>query len=315
MFNFPAITIVISTWNRKKFLNKILFSLMRQNFSRKFEIIVCDSNSTDGTKELILNFMHFQKFSIQYVNLENNISIKRNYGLINAKSNNIVFIDDDCLPEKNFLNKFYNLLARSKPEFVHCGIVKFPKYKLLQKYFRYRQSRHFTKIDNKNLDENKIVTMNMGIKRNLIAKKQILFNKNLGILGKNLNGFEDYEFAYRLLMQGIKIIKCNCTIIHLDDRNLQDHAKKFLIFGRYTIHNLEKINFQACKNNFYYKLKNNFLISFLIKKLYIINIMMFISKIIIKLNQKSYNLSYFYYKFVLLSYYLYGLSLKINAKQ
>ena len=314
MSSYPAISIVISTWNRKNLLDKILLSLTKQNFKRPFEIIICDSNSIDGTKELIKKYSNYPNFIINYQNLENNISVKRNYGLNHAKSNNIIFLDDDCLPEKNYLIKFYNILSRSNSKTVYCGIVKFPKQKLLQNYYKYRQSRHFTEIDQKILDENKIVTMNMGIKRNSILKKQVLFNKNLGVLGKNLNGFEDYEFAFRLIKKNIKIVKCNCSIVHLDERSLLDHAKKYFIFGKYSIHNLEKTNFQACKNNIYYKIKNNFIISLVVKSLYLIKIMIFMSKIIINLNKKSYNLSYFYYKFVLLSYYLYGLSLKKNVK-
>lgn len=314
MSSYPAISIIISTWNRKNILDKILFSFTKQKFKRFFEIIICDSNSTDGTKELILKYNNFPHFEIKYINLQNNISLKRNYGLKYAKSNNIVFIDDDCLPEKNYLTKYYNLLSRSSSKTVYCGIVRFPKRLLINNYYKYRQSRHFTKIDNKNLDENKIVTMNMGIKRNLIAKKQEFFNPNLGILGKNLNGFEDYEFAFRLIKKHIKIVKCNCTIIHLDERNLKDHAQKYFIFGKYTVHNLEKNNLKACKQNFYYKIKNNVIISLVVNNFYLIKIMMLFSKIIINLNQKSYNLSYIFYKFVLLSYYLYGLSLKKNVK-
>ena len=310
----PALSIVISTWNRKNNLKRILFSLTKQNFSRKFEIIICDSNSKDGTKELISKYSNLPNLIINYQNLENNISTKRNYGLKYARSNNIIFIDDDCLPEKNFLIKFFNILSHSNTNVIYCGIVKFPKKKLFQNYFKYRQSRHFTKIDNQHLDESRIVTMNMGIKRNLISKKQILFEEKLGTLGKNLNGFEDYEFAFRLIKNQIKIVKCNCLITHLDNRNLKDHAKKYLIFGKYTIHNLEKINYDACKRNIYYKIKNNFVTSLLVKNFYLVKIMMFMSKKIINFDQKYNNLGYFFYKFVLLSYYLYGLSLKNNVK-
>ncbi len=315
MFEYPALSLVIPTWNRKKTLDKILFSLTKQNFKRRFEIIICDSNSRDGTKELIKKYISYPYFVIRHYNLENNISVKRNFGLKFAQSDNIIFIDDDCVPERSYLNKFYELLKNSDSNIVYCGLVKFPKKKLLQNFYKYRQSRHFSNTNNKDLDEGRIVTMNMGIKRNLIQKKQEYFDKNLGVLGKGLNGFEDYEFAFRLKKKQIKIVKCNCTIFHFDERNLKEHAKKFLIFGKYTIHKLEEINFEACKKNYYYKLKKNLIIKFLTRNTILPKIMIFLSKLIINLDEKSYKLGYFNFKFVLLSYYVYGLSIKNNAKQ
>ena len=314
MPKFPVLSLVIPTWNRRPILNKILNSLTKQTFNRPFEIIICDSNSKDGTKELILKYDNHPNLIIKYFNLENNISIKRNFGLKYAKSNNIVFLDDDCVPEKNYIKKYFNLLNNSNDKSIYCGIVKFPKHKLSKNYFKYRQSRHFVKYDQNYLDENTIVTMNMGIKRKFILKKKLYFKKSLGILGKNLNGFEDYEFAFRLKKQKIKIKKCDCTILHFDDRDLKQHATKYFVFGKDTIHKLEKVNFEACKNNIFFKIKNFFLIKLIIKNAFLLKIMLFISNRIIDYNEKSYNLAFIYFKFVLLSYFVYGLSIKNNVK-
>tara|TARA_B100000902_G_scaffold393945_1_gene449238 strand:- start:4720 stop:5664 length:945 start_codon:yes stop_codon:yes gene_type:complete len=314
MSKYPVLSLVIPTWNRKPVLNKILNSLTKQNFKRPFEIIICDSNSKDGTKELMLRYNNYPNLIIKYFNLANNISIKRNFGLKYAKSNNIVFLDDDCVPEKNYIDKYFKLLNNSDDKSIYCGIVKFPKQKLFQNYYKYRQSRHFLKYDQNYLDENTIVTMNMGIKRSLISKKNLYFKKSLGILGKNLNGFEDYEFAFRLKKQNIKIKKCDCTIFHLDERDLKQHAKKYFVFGKDTIHKLEQVNYEACKNNIFFKLKNSFLIRLIIKNTFLLKIMLFISNRIIDYNEKSNNLGFIYFKFVLLSYFVYGLSIKNNVK-
>lgn len=305
----PVLSIVISTWKRKKKLDKILFSLIKQNFKRNYEIIICDSNSRDGTKEIVLKYNKIPNLKINYINLENNISQKRNYGIKFAKSDNIIFLDDDCIPEKKFLRKYYNLLKNLNSKTIYCGIVKFPTKKLRINYFQYRQSRHFQNSNGHHLNENSIVTMNMGVKKKLILKEQIYFNNKLGVLGKNLNGLEDYEFGYRVIKKKINIKKCDSTIIHLDERSLKDHAKKYLVFGKYTIHNLEKVNYEACKENFFFKLKGTILVKFILKNIFLLKMMLFVSKQIIHYNDK-FNLRFIFFKFVLLSYFIYGLSLK-----
>lgn len=314
MSAYPALSLVISTWRRKVYLEKILFILTQQNFSRTFEVIICDSDSRDGTKELILKYKRNPKIIFRYYNLKNNISIKRNFGLRNAKSRNVVFLDDDCLPEKNFVKKYYKLLKDANSKRIYCGFVKFPQKQLVHNYFKYRQSRHFLKLDNQELNENTIVTMNMGMNKNLISKKNIFFDKNLGFLGKNLNGFEDYEFGFRLRKNEVKILKCDCVIYHLDKRNLKQHAKKYFIFGKYAIHKLKKVNYKACKNNFLYKLKNFIIIKLILKNSFMVNFMMSLSNYLINRDYKNKDMKFIYYKFVLFSNYMYGVYLEKNAK-
>jgi glycosyltransferase involved in cell wall biosynthesis len=94
------ISVVIPTFNRSKYLLKILQKL-KNNFLnfKNFEIIICDSYSKDNTEIKINNFKQNNLFlPIQYLNIRKNIhSLKRNLGLRFAKGKYVIFLDDDCL--------------------------------------------------------------------------------------------------------------------------------------------------------------------------------------------------------------------------
>ncbi|MFA5389077.1 MAG: glycosyltransferase family A protein, partial [Candidatus Omnitrophota bacterium] len=67
------------------------------------EVLVVDNNSSDNTREVVDNFNHGLK--IKYV-LERTqgTSIARNTGIKNASGDIIVFFDDDCVAEKEWLH-------------------------------------------------------------------------------------------------------------------------------------------------------------------------------------------------------------------
>ena len=98
------LSIIIPTWNRKKKLIKLIQLLLPNLIKNKiiFQIIICDSFSTDGTQEEIKKKFKNKK-QIFYRNiLENSISKKRNFGIKLSKYPNILLLDDDCVPIESF---------------------------------------------------------------------------------------------------------------------------------------------------------------------------------------------------------------------
>ena len=91
------ISFVILTWNRYKFLEKCLESLIGSiTCPEKCEIVVMDNGSTDGTRDVLKRYTKRKRFRIIYR--------KKNYGLdaykklfAKAKGELIVIVDDDVL--------------------------------------------------------------------------------------------------------------------------------------------------------------------------------------------------------------------------
>jgi glycosyltransferase involved in cell wall biosynthesis len=88
------ISVIIPTYNRSKYLLKIL-TILKNNFLnfKSFEIIICDSFSKDDTKLRVNVFKNNNSnLSVRYINILKNInSIKRNVGVRLAKGKYIIF--------------------------------------------------------------------------------------------------------------------------------------------------------------------------------------------------------------------------------
>jgi len=300
------ISVIIPTYNRSKYLLKIL-TILKNNFLnfKSFEIIICDSFSKDDTKLRVNLFKNNNSnLSVRYINnLKNIHSIKRNVGVRLAKGKYIIFLDDDCFPGHTFLRDYYNLLVRND-KVIYCGSVKYPSGSLKNNFVKYRQSKHFIfkKKNNilTNVTADKIVTMNMALKKNIILKNKIFFNKKF-----NKYGFEDYEFGFRLINSGFKIVKSHPVVYHYDLRNFELYLNKIKFLGFESMKYLININFYAAKNNNFYKLENFFLVKFFMNFYIFKNLLLLIQNISIFLDNKFIYLP-FIYKIALGSAYLEG---------
>ena len=100
-------SIVIPTWKRKILLKTLIKKLLKQNFIYDYEIIICDSNSNDGTKKIVQELSQTTN-NIRYINIiHNSLPKKRNAGIKLAKGKYIILMDDDCMPANNFFLKEY----------------------------------------------------------------------------------------------------------------------------------------------------------------------------------------------------------------
>jgi len=96
------ISVVIVTLNRAMMLEDSLISLTRQT-RMPDEVVVVDNGSTDNTREIAENFK--SRLNIKYVlEKRKGIPIARNTGVKNSTGEVIVFTDDDCMADKEWLH-------------------------------------------------------------------------------------------------------------------------------------------------------------------------------------------------------------------
>ena len=94
-------SIIVNTYNRLHTLPTTLNSLRQLRYPR-FEIIVVHGPCTDGTQDWLAT--HATDCKIGSV-AETNLSISRNAGLALASGDIVAYIDDDGLPEPNWLDE------------------------------------------------------------------------------------------------------------------------------------------------------------------------------------------------------------------
>lgn len=95
-----SISVVINTLNRASHLRNALLALRYQRHPR-FEVVVVNGPSTDDTMMVLAE--HRDVKVVQCA--EANLSISRNLGIAEAAGEIICFIDDDGVPEPNWLDR------------------------------------------------------------------------------------------------------------------------------------------------------------------------------------------------------------------
>lgn len=104
------ISVIVPTYNCKEKLAALLNSLRAQTFdAERFEIIIVDDGSCDGTAEMAWGFEK-GKPQLTYTRIENSgPGIARNIGASMAAGSILAFIDGDCIASPNWVEQIYRL--------------------------------------------------------------------------------------------------------------------------------------------------------------------------------------------------------------
>jgi glycogen(starch) synthase len=97
----PAVSVVINTYNRARSLQSVLAALPRQNYS-PFEVIVVNGPSDDGTGEVLERHRDWIRVGTCQ---DKNLSVSRNVGIAMAQGEIVAFLDDDAVPDENWLTQ------------------------------------------------------------------------------------------------------------------------------------------------------------------------------------------------------------------
>ncbi|MEZ4593076.1 MAG: glycosyltransferase family A protein [Chloroflexota bacterium] len=97
-----SVSVIIPTYNRKAALRACLHALSQQTWpSDRFEVIVVDDGSTDGTGQIVQETF---PFAMRYLWQENQgDAAARNTGARHSQADLLIFIDDDILVEPGYV--------------------------------------------------------------------------------------------------------------------------------------------------------------------------------------------------------------------
>lgn len=107
---FDNISVVILNYNNKNVIFNCLDTLIKYNGKYKYEIIVVDNQSTDGSFEEICEKYNNVKI---YRNEKNGCSSGRNIGIMNSTKEYVLFLDSDqWVLHGNWLDAYLDLLEK-----------------------------------------------------------------------------------------------------------------------------------------------------------------------------------------------------------
>ena len=210
------LSVIIPTYNRCEILKECLTALFHQTLpKRDYEVIVVDDGSKDNTKATVKKLQKKHSNLFYFYKKNQGQGIARNFGFEKAKGGVVVFIGDDIIVIKDFLNEHlrYHLRFTRENEAVLGFITWHPKL-VINSFMRWmtngsaifgRFGGHqfaYEKLAGKTeADFNFFYTSNISLKREIIEKKEDQFDSDFGSYG-----WEDIELGYRLYKKyGLKI--------------------------------------------------------------------------------------------------------------
>jgi len=114
------LSIIIPTFNEEKYLPKLLQSIKKQGF-KDYEVIVADYNSKDKTRQIA------KKFGCKVSKGGNHPGISRNMGAKIAKGDFLLFMDADCIMQKEFLKNAMSEIKNKNLKIAGCKVMPLSK--------------------------------------------------------------------------------------------------------------------------------------------------------------------------------------------
>ena len=96
------ISFIIPSYNSASTVKRTIESILNQNANIRYEIIVVDDGSSDNTEEVLKCYDNDER--VKYYKKENSgVADTRNYGVLKAEGDYIIFVDSDDYISENLL--------------------------------------------------------------------------------------------------------------------------------------------------------------------------------------------------------------------
>ena len=116
----PDVSIILPVYNVEKYLRRCLDSLVNQDCSCSYEIIIINDGSQDGSADIIGEFEQRYDF-IRAISQENaGVSAARNAGIAEAKGKYVALVDSDDFVEPGYISVMYELAEKYDADIVQC---------------------------------------------------------------------------------------------------------------------------------------------------------------------------------------------------
>jgi glycosyltransferase involved in cell wall biosynthesis len=228
----PRISVVVPTYNRLDTLRHVIPSLLAQDLRRgEFEVVVADSNSTDGTAEYLAGVARDAPFVRHLPGPYTGRASARNAGIAAAKGRIVLFTDADIIASPDLLSR--HLAHHDQPGTraivgMEVQVSSFEDYLAKRADRSQRTPLHGEKY--KRLSWLYFLTGNASAPRAELDR--------VGRFDEDFTGYghEDLELGYRLQHGGIPIeYEPNAVNYHWHPVPWDEQQKKYELAGKSTV--------------------------------------------------------------------------------
>lgn len=217
------LSVILCTYNRERYIYNVLQSIAAGGFG-DYEIVLVNNNSTDGTESECQRFAKdHPEVAMRYsVEKQQGLSYARNRGIMESQGEVLVYVDDDAVVNREYLQTYADFFNRNK-EAVAAGGPIIPRYDGCEEP---SWMSHYTR---------QLVTgeLNLGTRDrefpkgafpgggNAAYRKSVfnevgLFNVELGRKGNSLIGAEEKDLFDKMTSRGMKFYYLpNAILYHL----------------------------------------------------------------------------------------------------
>lgn len=207
-----TISFIICTYNREKYIYECLSRLAKNTVQEGWEIVLVNNNSTDHTAAECERFAKdYNLPNYRYVvEKQQGLSFARNRGIVEAKGEWLIFLDDDAMVETDYIAHVLKHLSDHPEAGAFGGRVE-PFFENGEPDWYSKWAMGFVSAidmgpDVRLFGRNKYpIGANMGIKREVLEQVG-MFNTELGRTGNNLLGGEEKDLFNRIRVAGYPIL-------------------------------------------------------------------------------------------------------------
>jgi glycosyltransferase involved in cell wall biosynthesis len=227
----PELSVVIPTYNRLSTLAHVIPTLLAQTLpASEYEVLVCDSNSSDGTEEYLAG-ARAQHPNVRHLpGPYSGRAAARNAGIEAARGEVVLFNDADILASPELL-EMHLRHHRAEQNIAVVGLEV--QVRDLDDYAYKRdhpEARGFLhKPTRRQLSWLYFLTGNASVRRDDLLR--------VGKFDESFTGYgwEDVELGYRLARAGVKILYEPLAVnYHCQDVPHEDQKEKMRLAGRST---------------------------------------------------------------------------------
>lgn len=239
MSTYPIrFSVIVPTYNRLDEIRELLESLALQALSAdKFEVVIVDDGSTDGTDKYIADLKGKVAYSLSFYPQDHQgPGPARNLGMEKAKGEYYIFVDSDCIADPQWLNAYDKAITEPVAGFGGPDKVR-ADFMPLQKAIDYSMTSFITTGGIRGSSKKKISkyyprSFNMGVRAAVVDK--------IGGFGKLRHG-QDIEFSNRVRQEGHVVKVMDAVVYHKRRTSLWRFYKQVFNWGVARI-NLYKID-------------------------------------------------------------------------
>lgn len=226
----PSITVIMPTYNRLAQLQKVLSGLERQSHPlTDFEVVIVSDGSTDGTNE----FLHTYAAPLNlrsFVQSNQGAAAARNLGIQMAQGNLIIFLDDDVVPEPQFVAEHVRMHQGNQDDIVVLGPMLTPPDFTLKPWVHWEQAMLYKQYGDIAAGRWQPTARQFYTGNASLARHHLLA---VGGFDTTFRRAEDVELAYRLAEHGLTFLfNPQAVGYHYADRSFASWLQTPYLYGR-----------------------------------------------------------------------------------